>query len=153
MAISLEITDISKGGPAVAVAAVLEVYLGEGDFEQVQFGETNSQGCIENLMPEDIGLEGLKPNQAITLRLTLDTGAYFEKQGLKSFYPYLPIIFQVNDLHANTHLPVMIGPFGYSTHKGAVVNHSSVDNSVIAGHSESSDHRGHIHTEACSHHH
>jgi 5-hydroxyisourate hydrolase len=151
MAISIEITDIAKGCPAVAVAAVLEIYLGEGDFEQVQFGETDAQGRIENLMPEDIGLEGLKPNQAITLRLTLDTGAYFDKQGVKAFYPYLPIIFHVNDLHTNTHLPVMIGPFGYSTHKGAVGS-TSLENPLIA-HSEPLSHGGHIHTEACSHHH
>ena len=147
MAISLEITDLTKGCPAQAVATVLEVYLGEGDFEQIQFVETDVQGRIENLMPEDIGLEGLKPNQSITLRLTLDTGAYFDKQGVTAFYPYLPIIFQVQDLHANTHIPVLIGPFGYSTNKGFLTGKA-----VATEFADITEHAPHQHTAACKHH-
>jgi 5-hydroxyisourate hydrolase / 2-oxo-4-hydroxy-4-carboxy-5-ureidoimidazoline decarboxylase len=57
----------------------------------------------------------LKPD---TYKMVFDTGSYFKKQNLKTFYPEVEIIFNTFD-DAHYHVPLLVNPFGYSTYRGS----------------------------------
>ena len=54
-----------------------------------------------------------------TYRLTFDTGAYHRDQGITApFFPEVRIVFSVRDADAHHHVPLLLGPYGYSTYRG-----------------------------------
>jgi 5-hydroxyisourate hydrolase len=44
---------------------------------------------------------------------------YFKAQNVDSFYPYVKIVFVVNDTDSHYHVPLLLNPFGYSTYRGS----------------------------------
>jgi len=50
---------------------------------------------------------------------TFDTGAYFEASGVEGFYPLVSILFVVRDATQHHHVPLILGPYGYSTYRGS----------------------------------
>lgn len=46
------------------------------------------------------------------------TGPWFEARGEKTLYPKVSIVFRVEDL-AHYHIPLLLGPYGYSTYRGS----------------------------------
>lgn len=45
--------------------------------------------------------------------------SYFERTGTPSFYPKIEITFRISDPSSHYHVPVILGPFGYSTYRGS----------------------------------
>ena len=55
-----------------------------------------------------------------TYRLTFDTGAYHRDQAIGvPFFPEVTITFNVRDLSAHYHVPLLLSPYGYSTYRGS----------------------------------
>ena len=54
--------------------------------------------------------------------IVFDVGAYFEKKGVPQragFLGKVPVRFQVTDVDAHYHVPLLVSPFGYSTYRGS----------------------------------
>ncbi|WP_204745139.1 2-oxo-4-hydroxy-4-carboxy-5-ureidoimidazoline decarboxylase [Flavobacterium silvisoli] len=75
-------------------------------------GITNNDGRIPDLLPQE---KNLKPD---TYKMVFDTGAYYKKQNLKTFYPEVEIQFTTFD-ETHYHVPLLVNPFGYSTYRGS----------------------------------
>jgi 5-hydroxyisourate hydrolase len=53
--------------------------------------------------------------------LTFDTEAYFGERGIKTFFPEVEVKFLVRHeaKGEHYHVPVLLGPFGYTTYRGS----------------------------------
>jgi 5-hydroxyisourate hydrolase len=52
-------------------------------------------------------------------RIRFETGAWFAAAGTRGFYPWVEIAFEVVDPAAHHHVPLLLGPYGYSTYRGS----------------------------------
>lgn len=110
--ITTHVLDTARGRPAKGVGAVLSVDDGGGTWREIGRGTTNDDGRIADLLPP--GSLG-----AGTYRMRFDTGAYFEALGTSGFYPWVEIVFAIDDTRAHYHVPLLLSPFGYSTYRGS----------------------------------
>jgi 5-hydroxyisourate hydrolase len=110
--ISTHVLDISLGRPASGVPVALEVEeLGTG-WKQVGRGATDKDGRLRDLLGAGTLVEG-------TYRLTFDTHTYFADRKIESLYPQVNVIFSVRDVRLDYHIPLLLGPFGYTTYRGS----------------------------------
>ena len=110
--ITTHILDISQGRPAGGVQVALDIREAEG-WREIRRSLTDADGRVRQLLPEEL------PLKAGTYRLTFDIGAWFEAQGIESFYPEASIVFLVRDPDQHHHVPLLLSPFGYSTYRGS----------------------------------
>jgi len=101
--ITTHVLDISSGRPAGGMGAAL--YGREGG--EVFRGRTNADGRIADW--GEVG-EGI-------YKIRFETGDYFDRQGVKSFYPFVEVSFVVGEGHY--HIPLLLSPWGYSTYRGS----------------------------------
>ena len=109
--ITTHILDTSIGKPASGITIIL--YIGENDeWTEISRGKTNDDGRISDLLVKDLVL------QRGIYKLRFETKDYFDKNQVRTFYPYVEIIF---DIQANEHyhVPLLLNPFGYSTYRGS----------------------------------
>ena len=109
--VSTHVLDIAKGRPAEGVPVTLDRKDGSG-FTRLKEGKTDADGRVKELVPEGELTAG-------TYRITFDTGAYFDAQGVEGFYPEASILFVVRDERAHHHVPLLLSPFGFSTYRGS----------------------------------
>ena len=110
--ITTHILDTSLGKPAAGVTVRLEKPVSNDNWELISTGTTNDDGRVPNLLPTDA------PLQPGTYRLVFAVRDYFEGAGRNSFYPFVPIVFEVTDA-SHYHVPLLLNPFGYSTYRGS----------------------------------
>lgn len=111
-AITTHILDTSIGKPAANVPVFLDI-LEEGEWQRLGSGATDADGRVKTLLAEDHALvKG-------TYRLEFRVADYFEAQQVKGFYPYVKIVFTLEDLTSHYHVPLLLNPFGYSTYRGS----------------------------------
>lgn len=110
--ISTHILDTAKGCPAEGVPLILEART-EGGWRSIGGGSTNADGRVVDLLIEgEALLVGI-------YRMSFETAVYFEAQAIKSFYPVVRVVFEVDDPDAHYHVPLLLSPFGYSTYRGS----------------------------------
>ncbi|MGB5013968.1 MAG: hydroxyisourate hydrolase [Pyrinomonadaceae bacterium] len=112
-AITTHILDISTGEPARDVMILLEQKDPSLGWQKIADGLTNAEGRHTNLVP---------PNMLLVAghyRLVFETGAYYAAQGIVCFHPQIIVAFTVRDIAQHYHVPLLIGPFGYSTYRGS----------------------------------
>jgi 5-hydroxyisourate hydrolase len=51
-------------------------------------------------------------------RLIFDTQLYFDTLGLRGFYPHVIVVFEAAAGETHYHVPLLLGPFGYTTYRG-----------------------------------
>lgn len=110
--VSTHVLDLVRGGPAVGVAIRLERFGATGDWTAVASAVTDTDGRCRDLVPPGAGGPGI-------WRITFDTGAFFASQGVTGFYPHVPIVFEIAAGEAHYHVPLLLGPYGYSTYRGS----------------------------------
>ena len=110
-AISTHVLDTARGRPATGVSVVLEQNAA-GQWRTIGRGETDADGRLGNLMPEGVDLT------VAVYRLVFDTLDYFEAQGTQTFYPEVVIVFETLPGETHYHVPLLLGPFGYTTYRG-----------------------------------
>jgi len=109
--LTTHVLDTSIGKPAAEVSITLQHYH-SNSWAIMASGMTNSDGRIGELLP---------PGKVLThgkYRMIFDTGAYFKRQDIKTFYPEVIIEFQIFD-ESHYHIPLLLSPFGYSTYRGS----------------------------------
>lgn len=109
--ISTHVLDITRGRPAQNVPVTLEKKDGDA-YARINAGQTDADGRVKELVPEGQLTTG-------TYRITFDTGAYFDAQGVEGFYPEASIVFVIRDEAAHYHVPLLLSAFGYSTYRGS----------------------------------
>ena len=112
-AITTHVLDTSIGQPAASIAVALERRDGGGQWKPVGRGETNADGRLRTLMPDNAALE---PGH---YRLVFETGKYFAAQKIATLYPSVVIVFEAAAGERHYHVPLLIGPFGYTTYRGS----------------------------------
>jgi 5-hydroxyisourate hydrolase len=75
-------------------------------------GATNSDGRLPRLaLPEE---------QATgVFRISFATGDWFKARGIAGFYPSVSIVFEITAPSEHYHVPLLLGPYGYSTYRGS----------------------------------
>ena len=113
-AITTHVLDTARGRPAAGVPVRLEQRDGLRDeWTLVGRGETDADGRLRTLMPSDVQLG------AGQYRLTFDTRTYFSGQSVPTRYPIVVIVFETTTGEAHYHVPLLLGPFGYTTYRGS----------------------------------
>lgn len=109
--LSVHVLNLESGLPSPDVQVTLERLQGE-QWQALSEGVTNAQGRITGLYPDDQTLTGG------TYRVTFKTGDWFAKQQAKTFFPEVPVIFEVDASVPHYHIPLLLSPYGFSTYRG-----------------------------------
>lgn len=103
-ALSTHVLDAVRGVPAAGVMVTLY-----RQAWQLDSGETDADGRISTLGG------ALEPG---TYRLVFDTGAYFARQEVGTFYPEVVVAFAVTE-ERHYHVPLLLSPFAFTTYRGS----------------------------------
>ena len=111
--ITSHILDLSSGRPAEGVKALLFSYQENiKDWLLVGNDSTNQDGRMSNLLSgNDLSIGFYK--------VLFQTGEYFEKRKLETFYPEVEVKFQIKDSTQKYHIPLLLNQYGYSTYRGS----------------------------------
>jgi len=110
--ITTHVLDTAKGQPAEGIKISLQRPVGDGQWEDITTGVTNSDGRVPNFMADG---QTIEPGM---YRMLFDTKTYFENIGTKGFYPEVSVSFEITD-GEHYHIPLLLSPFGYSTYRGS----------------------------------
>lgn len=111
-AITTHVLDTARGRPAAAISVVLERRGGAGEWIAVGRGETDRDGRLRSLYPDGT------PLAPAVYRLTFQTRSYFDSLGVAAFYPEVVVVFETAAGETHYHVPLLIGPFGFTTYRG-----------------------------------
>jgi 5-hydroxyisourate hydrolase len=111
--ITTHVLDTARGAPAGGVQVVLERENADGTWIELGRGATDGDGRLRTLVPDP---SSVGPG---VYRLTFATGAYFDAQRIRSFYPHVTVAFETVEGEAHYHVPLLVSPFGYSTYRGS----------------------------------
>ena len=104
-----------RGQPAEGVPITLEIQNADGaSWTTLAQDCTNSDGRVAGLLASN-------PSAFVAgvYRISFDTKAYFAAAGTKAFYPYVRVVFEIEDPAQHYHVPLLLSPFGYSTYRGS----------------------------------
>lgn len=109
--LSSHILDISKGMPAPGVQIRLEkMDTNKKTWSMIEEKVTDANGRISDFLSSERSNNGI-------YKLTYLTADYFKSQNIESFYPFIEVVFQIND-SKHYHVPITLSAFGYSTYRG-----------------------------------
>jgi 5-hydroxyisourate hydrolase len=106
--ISTHVLDMVTGRPAEGMTVVLEEI---DPFTVLGSGITGPDGRVGELGPA-VGRTG-------DHRLVFETAAYYAKTRQTCFFPQVILAFTVDDPASRLHIPLLLGPFAYSTYRGS----------------------------------
>ena len=110
--LSVHVLNLENGLPSPGVNVTLEKHVGQ-NWQPLAQGVTNEQGRIGELFPEKQAME------AGQYRVVFKTGDYFKKAGRDTFFPEIPVIFEVKNADQHYHIPLLLSPYGFSTYRGS----------------------------------
>ncbi|WP_338573942.1 hydroxyisourate hydrolase [Pseudomonas canadensis] len=110
--LSVHVLNLENGLPSAGVSVTLEQQVGD-QWQSLSEGVTNQQGRITELFPAD---RSMKPGE---YRVVFKTGDYYKKAGRETFFPEVPVIFQVKQADQHYHIPLLLSPYGFSTYRGS----------------------------------
>jgi 5-hydroxyisourate hydrolase len=109
-AITTHVLDTAAGLPAAGLSVRLERLDGER-WLTIARATTDADGRARELF------EGTAP--AGQYRLCFATAEYFARRGTKALYPEVVVRFELEDATPKLHLPLLLGPYSYSTYRGS----------------------------------
>lgn len=114
--ITTHILDTTRGLPAKNVPITLYQQVdknADSMWQSIASGKTNEDGRIAGLLDPKNKLP------AGYYRMHFDTNHYFNSIDVKGFYPYVDIVFELDDSGDHYHIPLLLTAFGYSTYRGS----------------------------------
>jgi|SRR5689334_25075752 5-hydroxyisourate hydrolase len=116
MSLSTHVLDAGLGRPAEGVPIRLTRGAdGAATADRILFTAiTDSDGRHRH---QDAGKD--VPLAAGIYELTFDTAAYFAASGQTGFYPKVTVTFEITDVAAHHHVPLLLSPFAFSTYRGS----------------------------------
>lgn len=109
--LSVHVLNLQDGLPSPGVNVTLEKQDGK-NWDMLNSAATNEQGRVTGLYPEGQNLE------KGTYRVTFKTGEWFKAHKVASFFPEVPVIFEVDGTVPHYHIPLLLSPYGFSTYRG-----------------------------------
>ena len=109
--LSVHVLNLQDGLPSPGVNVTLEKQDGKS-WNMLNSAATNEQGRIPGLYPDGQALE------KGTYRVTFKTGEWFKAHKVASFFPEVPVIFEVDGTLSHYHIPLLLSPYGFSTYRG-----------------------------------
>jgi len=106
---------------------LLEIRQSDGSHREIGRGVTDLDGRIKSLVASPRtstppSRPGSRPPPAPlgrgTYRVTFQTLAYFAQLGIEPYYPEVVITFELRDPSQANHIPLLLSPYGYTTHRG-----------------------------------
>ncbi|WP_338489116.1 hydroxyisourate hydrolase [Pseudomonas trivialis] len=110
--LSVHVLNLENGLPSAGVNVTLEQHVGE-QWQSLSAGITNQQGRIAELFPAN---RSMTPGE---YRVVFKTGDYYKKANRETFFPEVPVIFQVKQADQHYHIPLLLSPYGFSTYRGS----------------------------------
>ncbi|XP_066582415.1 5-hydroxyisourate hydrolase [Prorops nasuta] len=111
--LSTHVLDTCRGIPASELPVQLFVFANE-TWILLKESLTNSNGRCEDFLENEAS--SLSPGR---YKLHFKVDRYFDTLKITSMYPCIDVIFQVNDSQDHYHVPLLLGPFGYTTYRGS----------------------------------
>lgn len=108
--ITSHVLDAATGTPAAGVPVTLSHFSSDG-WATLAEAVTDADGRVSQFGPEAV--------PAGRYRVTFDTQAYFALLGQKAFYPEVQVMFELAEVDAHYHVPLLLSPFAYSTYRGS----------------------------------
>ncbi|MFG6158086.1 hydroxyisourate hydrolase [Halomonas sp. 1390] len=109
--LSVHVLNIQSGQPSPGVEVELERRTDAG-WESLATATTDAAGRVSALYPEGEAFE------AGVYRVTFETGEWFAERDTATFFPEIPVPFQVENTEQHYHVPLLLSPYGYSTYRG-----------------------------------
>ncbi len=109
--LSVHVLNIQNGQPSSGVDVELERRTDAG-WKSLATATTDEAGRVSALYPAD---EAFLPG---VYRVTFETGEWFEARDTATFFPNIPVPFQVENTEQHYHVPLLLSPYGYSTYRG-----------------------------------
>ncbi|XP_033499458.1 5-hydroxyisourate hydrolase-like [Epinephelus lanceolatus] len=78
----------------------------------ITVGATNADGRCPGLITKQLFTSGV-------YKMCFETGQYWKNMGETCFYPYVEIVFTINDPGQKYHVPLLLSRFSYSTYRGS----------------------------------
>lgn len=110
--ITTHVLDTSRGLPAqnLPISLFLQTLAG---WQPLADGVTNADGRIVGLLADEVKLA------AGIYRMHFNTASYFNDNNEVGFYPYVDIVFELDDQGSHYHIPLLLTAYGYSTYRGS----------------------------------
>ncbi|WP_434778740.1 hydroxyisourate hydrolase [Neisseria sp. Ec49-e6-T10] len=109
--LSVHVLNTQNGLPSSGVEVKLEQKKGN-QWILMNEGVTNEQGRITALYPQNKTLEnGI-------YRVTFAMDKWFKSHNTETFFPEIPVVFNVDGKLPHYHIPLLISPYGFSTYRG-----------------------------------
>jgi 5-hydroxyisourate hydrolase len=106
--ITTHILNLESGLPAAGVL----VKLLDNDGKLISQDLTDDDGRIM-LWPDELHLT------ISDYKLHFSIADWYKTQGKQSFYPYVELVFTLEDLDRHYHVPLLLNAYGYSTYRGS----------------------------------
>lgn len=110
--LSVHVLNQQTGLPSKGMVVELEKQQGSG-WTRLAQAVTNDDGRIGALYP--VG----KDMDAGVYKVTFKTGEYFSALKQETFFPEVPVIFNVSTTNQKLHIPLLLSQYGYSTYRGS----------------------------------
>jgi 5-hydroxyisourate hydrolase len=101
--LSTHVLDTATGEPATGMEVHLSRRVDDGWAEIARF-ETDEHGRIAGFGDLEAGRH----------RLGFETGSYGNE-----FFPFVHVVFVVDEQRSHYHIPLLLSPYGYSTYRGS----------------------------------
>jgi 5-hydroxyisourate hydrolase len=116
--LTTHILDTANGCPAVGIEICLwSIESPSGERTLIKQVYTDRDGRTEQPLLTDKNL------QVGEYELVFSVGTYFERTQLDlpkpAFLDRIPIRFQIADINAHYHIPLLVSPWSYSTYRGS----------------------------------
>ena len=110
--ISTHILDTSRGHPAIGVEVTLSQW-NRDRWQNLGKAVTDKNGRISDLHQGTIhGGQGL-------YRLQFATEKYFAEFNTEALYPWVDVVFRIEDTNEKYHIPLLLSGHGYTTYRGS----------------------------------
>ncbi|KAJ7293745.1 hypothetical protein C8J57DRAFT_1041546 [Mycena rebaudengoi] len=126
--ITCHVLDSSTGKPAEGVEIRLQDFTpakSEGGFDTfnpLAKGVTNADGRCLDLLPARDSTEAKELDAVLTpgtYKIVFKTKEYFAQSDRKCFYPWVEIIFEIENPTEHYHIPLLISPYSFTTYRGS----------------------------------
>ncbi|KAF2502661.1 Hydroxyisourate hydrolase [Lophium mytilinum] len=122
--ITCHVLDTTVGRPGANIPVTLTLVSPSSTASASFTSITNSDGRVTAWKPasdshtSDLASVFQEPTEQVWA-LIFDTLEYFKEKGVDAFFPEVEIKFVVRSKEEHYHVPVLLGPFGYTTYRGS----------------------------------